>query len=967
MQALDISEVNNPLVQAMHSYLKKANFKAFTEATTISETIDTLIKKIGKVNWDLFKQTFSNTDNRETGNLVYRFSQVFFDERSTILSNARASKNAKARAQAYKKLVKFNADKTIIFDVRKLFPGYWNTTFTQQEIDAHIKELKDTLGEYGYNKFYEKAKENIDKYILDLESQKQIIEDNNTNNGVLNKAAYDIELASWIRENSPAAEAEIYSMSSNDINNMTFTPSGTYSVKVPKRFINGKDTGYYDKKFETIESNEDLRNLYEILFDTINELKAVLPYEDTKWMQINSLPTVYKNILDQYGEDGMAAGLNPLMDALAESSRTSDLSTTDYRYRNLSTGDPDKHIQTSMMIDYNNKIKEIVKLKIVEYKLENNSNPSMDQINEFKKDAANKIAQEKSFDLGKVTKMYVLMALSYKHKAAIQHIMESLEHTIKNTPEIGVNPADAPLYDKNGNPIKLNGRLSNLSTMLDTFMDYYYGYKMDKPFGKTKSKIYTTEEKEKKDNLEEALELNEEKYSNKEITEAEYNSNKEVLTEMLEMLGGVRTWSKYGDMFLQYVQVKGMGWNIFAGITNMLYGFISNAIEASDGRNYDQESFWKAQSKVLRTVGGNKFTDEAIKIRSLMKKLDILKDSRYELYDSTSQSAFGKFKKKFKALNPYTPQTSTEFINQATVLVAMMLHNKVMVDGNEMSLYDCFDKDGVLKEGITLPEDFDLADFKIRVDKVIKLNHGNYDPDSPLNLKRQLLGRALSQFRTWSFQGFSERFMGEMYDYQLGMVRKGRYRSYVDFYKTMKDNDVGYIASTFYITKQLLRKASFGVYNTEFGEIQGLSEVDAANMRKNMTELVVLAMLTAVALLLKGLVDKDRKGPKYLAYFYLNQITRLSTDLMFYTSPSQFEKLTRNAMPAFSAVIDLEDAMAKSINYIVDNESDEIKTGVNAHKSKAFRAINKVVPNPYSGLGRVMDAAQTDYSTKPIK
>ena len=88
---------------------------------------------------------------------------------------------------------------------------------------------------------------------------------------------------------------------------------------------------------------------------------------------------------------------------------------------------------------------------------------------------------------------------------------------------------------------------------------------------------------------------------------------------------------------------------------------------------------------------------------------------------------------------------------------------------------------------------------------------------------------------------------------------------------------------------------------------------------------------------------------------------------MFYTSPSQFEKLTRNAMPAFSAVIDLEDAMAKSINYIVDNESDEIKTGVNAHKSKAFRAINKVVPNPYSGLGRVMDAAQTDYSTKPVK
>lgn len=42
--------------------------------------------------------------------------------------------------------------------------------------------------------FMKKAKENIDKYILDLESQKQIIEDNNTVNGVLNNLAYDIEL-----------------------------------------------------------------------------------------------------------------------------------------------------------------------------------------------------------------------------------------------------------------------------------------------------------------------------------------------------------------------------------------------------------------------------------------------------------------------------------------------------------------------------------------------------------------------------------------------------------------------------------------------------------------------------------------------------------------------------------------------------------------------------------------------------
>ena len=34
----------------------------------------------------------------------------------------------------------------------------------------------------------------------------------------------------------------------------------------------------------------------------------------------------------------------------------------------------------------------------------------------------------------------------------------------------------------------------------------------------------------------------------------------------------------------------------------MFYGFIANVTEASDGRNYNMEEFWKAQSKVMHTI-----------------------------------------------------------------------------------------------------------------------------------------------------------------------------------------------------------------------------------------------------------------------------------------------------------------------------------------------------------------------------
>ena len=68
-----------------------------------------------------------------------------------------------------------------------------------------------------------------------------------------------------------------------------------------------------------------------------------------------------------------------------------------------------------------------------------------------------------------------------------------------------------------------------------------------------------------------------------------------------------------------------MGWNVFAGITNMLYGFIANVIEASDGRNYTMEEFWKAQAMVLNTVGGvNKLSPTGKKIRNIMRNFILL-------------------------------------------------------------------------------------------------------------------------------------------------------------------------------------------------------------------------------------------------------------------------------------------------------------------------------------------------------
>jgi hypothetical protein len=404
-----------------------------------------------------------------------------------------------------------------------------------------------------------------------------------------------------------------------------------------------------------------------------------------------------------------------------------------------------------------------------------------------------------------------------------------------------------------------------------------------------------------------------------------------------------------------------MGWNVFAGFANMGFGMMSNVIEGSDGRNYSMKNFWKAQALTLNSVGRNYsfntwdgLNGTGKKIRTLMDKYDTLKEARNEIYKDTTPNMFKKVGKKLEWANPFSPQSRSEYFNQAPVMIAMMMEEKVTLeDGTEISLWEAYDNEGSLKDGVTFDEK-SMFELKRRIDKLVKMNHGNYDPDSPLLVKRSFIGRALSQFRTWAYQGFSERFRSEFKDYQLinrktgenFLTRKGRYRSYVSYYTA--ENNMNAINATFNMTYQLLRKMVG--FNTKFDDLvgEGFTETDAANMRKNMTEIVIFLLLTGLTLALKAAVedDDDEKGKKKMVYFFLiNQIGRLATDVQFYINPIEFERLARNAIPAFSVVVDAAKAIDSAMNLITGGE-DILQSGPSKGKSRTWRDIQKLIPGP---------------------
>ena len=361
----------------------------------------------------------------------------------------------------------------------------------------------------------------------------------------------------------------------------------------------------------------------------------------------------------------------------------------------------------------------------------------------------------------------------------------------------------------------------------------------------------------------------------------------------------------------------------------------------------------------------------ATKIRSLMDDWDILQTSANELFDNSQKSSLSKLKR----FGPFTLQQRSEYLNQAPIMIAVLMDMKAKdPQGNEVSLWDAMGQDAKLKDGYTTDADIPKVIQKIK--RISEMTHGDYN--NQLKVKSTAVGRALSQYRTWMFEGFANRFEGEKVDDMLsyGMdepyIRKGRYRSYTAGQLTTAGASIGTmllpgigtvigagigivagkiggmqtqysaIEDTLFSLKQFARKLMF--MKTDY---EGrFSKVDAANMRKNMMELHIMLGLMGVGLLLKATIDDDDED-QMLTKILLNQTIRLRTDIAFYTNPLEAEKLTKTAIPMASLVQDSYELIGDiKKNFDEDAENDYFRSGPFKGHAKWAVHAGEIIPGP---------------------
>jgi hypothetical protein len=937
---LSINMVDNALLQTMSEFGRLADFHSKKDAKIILDELSNLFKEHStkykiKETEELFQQTQSNEDNRKTGNLVARFTQKFFnwrkDKKYKLESTIKAitfdtdisEENKKKRInKLYKDYYTEEKAAMIMFDVRKLFPdqSLYKGEFKIEDIEKHKQELIATVGKKGYDFYTECIKIQLEEYKEAKEAKRVDLE-------VLfgeNEAMLTMVMEEWEVTNNPYLLAEsFFDNTSAMYNGKYVNQNKEFTTIVPRRTIGGKETGFYDNKFTKIEENEDYYKLYSFLLETLHELNGYLPENIKGEMQMNSLPFMVKTLMENYNEQGVTGGLSPLWDYIKENLREGTTSTYEASDKLNVLGEEDRSLKINYVANVDRIIADYIDLQSIKYKQSNgNQEPTYELKQELKKDALNDIASRRTFNLEKLVKGYALSSLGYKHKCKVADTMQLGWEIINNAKQIKTNNADETVTKSYGGNATEEG-LPNMKRMVSHFLNHFYGDRMTAQEMVSNKKLYTKEELDKKAELESALAKNE--VDKDSLTRKEYIQRKRILTQQLDSLGGYITGNKVGDVLNNYVRLKGLGWNIFSPIMNINYGFISNLIEGSGGLYFNNEDL----------LTGYKLTWTK-KAQNIMKRLDVMKTIQNEVQETE------RVKKKFNFLAPMTMQEKSEYMNQTPVMIAMAKKFKLKLeDGSELSYWDCFDDYGELKVNINI-EDFEDK-FKPKVDKVITKIHGNYDTNQPISANKHLLGRSLLVFRKWMINAFYDRLgKGLKEDLILEGDTKGRWRSYGAYFSQNGAKGI------FDITLNLLRKIAF-----QKTKMDGLSEVDAANMRKNLTEIMALIAITSLALLLKSQLDDDDNDSKYLCYFWLNQLNRVSMDITFYTDPTQFKTLIRDPIPMFSIVTDGYKAINKSFLLLgeeagIDYE-DTYKTGVYKGQSKAGIAVKRMIP----GIGNV--------------
>jgi len=402
-----------------------------------------------------------------------------------------------------------------------------------------------------------------------------------------------------------------------------------------------------------------------------------------------------------------------------------------------------------------------------------------------------------------------------------------------------------------------------------------------------------------------------------------------------------KTWRALAKNTQNYMSLTRIGLNVFSGINNKIYGEIQMSIEAAAGQFFGPKE-WAAGKKfyfnnLMHYLKGSDKIKSDNFAAALIKRFDVLQtqdELQGKIDGNSAMHKLAMIKDKL-----YFMQHAGEHSMQNQALFSMLMAEKVMLNGKEVSLMDALElRDGVIKikqgaktkDGKALT-DRDLARFKTKVIGVNQYLHGIYNKDDAGTIQHMALGRLAMQFRKWARPGWNKRFGS----------KAGK-----SFWNERRDmTDEGMYVSAFNFGVQLLKDLRRFENNAKL-HWNNLSDMQKANVRRTMMEMTYLVASSILAGLAFGLADDDEDSRVLGAMLHMTD--RVHTELSTYLPWGIFNE-GKKLMASPIASMSLYESSFKLLSHVVtmkafDHEEAFFRGGMYYGERKATMWVKQMIP-----------------------
>ena len=418
-------------------------------------------------------------------------------------------------------------------------------------------------------------------------------------------------------------------------------------------------------------------------------------------------------------------------------------------------------------------------------------------------------------------------------------------------------------------------------------------------------------------------------------------------------------WTKFAKSLIAYTSVKGLAVNVKGAISNYLVGEMQMLIEAGAGEFYSLADYAWAHSKL--------FGD--LTIRTPGKVMDFFTNNRNS-YDNLLADIFepipGSFDEKsnkryhhslFRQLMSsdfvFMGYASGEHMIHYVTMYAILHKEKVLLNGEKISLYDAFElaskesSNSVLKlkQGITdingIPINQEYLDtIKRRIRYANQSTHGSMNKEDKGLIHQRMLGKFVMNFRQWMVEYYSKRYRKQYYDATLNEWREG-------YYRTAGKVLLGYLKDLrIFEAKAALLKSE-------------MTDEQKANYKRFKSEMAVLAALTTLSFAL-GEPEDHKKEFWYRMWMY--QVKRLKLDVEAATPAGALlnaKTLINSPIPAINTVNGLLYPI-----YGLGDIDETITRGPHKGENKYWRNFKKYTVPFYNQIDQLsrMDEDETVFN-----